>query len=80
MGRARGGLSSKIHALVDAEGRPVTLRLTAGQVHDSADLLGKRIVLIDGPHLARLMIRFEVGCRVEEVLTIKKIDEAFFEG
>lgn len=25
MGRSRGGLTSKIHALVDAEGRPVTL-------------------------------------------------------
>jgi transposase len=32
MGRSRGGLASKLHALVDAEGRPVTLRLTAGQV------------------------------------------------
>ncbi|WP_096700012.1 IS5 family transposase [Magnetospirillum sp. 15-1] len=37
MGRSRGGLTSKIHALVDAEGRPVTLRLTAGQVHDSVE-------------------------------------------
>ena len=34
MGRSRGGLTSKLHALVDAEGRPVTLRLTAGQVAD----------------------------------------------
>ena len=34
MGRSRGGLTSKIHALVDAEGRPVTLRLTGGQVAD----------------------------------------------
>jgi transposase len=34
MGRSRGGLTSKIHALVDAEGRPVTLRLTAGQIAD----------------------------------------------
>lgn len=34
MGRSRGGLTSKIHALVDAEGCPVTLRLTAGQVAD----------------------------------------------
>ena len=34
MGRSRGGLTSKIHALVDAEGRPVTLTLTAGQVAD----------------------------------------------
>ena len=34
MGRSRGGLTSKLHALVDAEGRPVTLRLTVGQVAD----------------------------------------------
>ena len=31
MGRSRGGLTTKIHALVDAEGRPVRLTLTAGQ-------------------------------------------------
>lgn len=37
MGRSRGGLTSKIHALVDADGRPVTLRLTGGQVHDSRE-------------------------------------------
>jgi transposase len=43
MGRSRGGLTSKIHALVDAEGRPVHLRLTAGQVADctEADALTK---------------------------------------
>ena len=35
MGRSRGGLTTKIHALVDAEGRPVDLVLTAGQAHDS---------------------------------------------
>lgn len=34
MGRSRGGLTTKIHALVDAEGRPVKLKLTAGHVHD----------------------------------------------
>ena len=44
MGRSRGGLTSKIHALVDAEGRPVTLRLTAGQVADCAEAEA----LIDG--------------------------------
>nr|WP_148210531.1 IS5 family transposase [Beijerinckia indica] len=37
MGRSRGGLTSKIHALVDAEGRPVTLRLTGGQVADCTE-------------------------------------------
>lgn len=37
MGRSRGGLTSKIHALVDADGRPVALRLTGCQVHDSQE-------------------------------------------
>ena len=35
MGRSRGGLTTKIHALVDAEGRPVRLELTAGQAGDA---------------------------------------------
>ena len=34
MGRSRGGLTTKIHALVDANGLPVALKLTAGQAHD----------------------------------------------
>ena len=42
--------------------------------------LSKRIVLLDGTKLAQLMIRYEVGCRVEEQLFIKKLDEEFFEG
>lgn len=35
MGRSRGGLTTKIHALVDAEGRPVRLALTPGQAGDA---------------------------------------------
>ena len=39
MGRSRGGLTTKIHALVDALGLPIVLKLTEGQAHDgrSAD-------------------------------------------
>ncbi|GJD41970.1 restriction endonuclease [Methylobacterium bullatum] len=47
---------------------------------ETAEMLSKRIVLIDGQQLARLMIRHSVGCRVEETLTIKKLDEEFFDG
>ena len=42
MGRSRGGLTTKIHALVDAEGLPIALKLTEGQAHDgksAADML-----------------------------------------
>jgi transposase len=34
IGRSRGGLTTKIHALVDALGNPVELMLTPGQAHD----------------------------------------------
>ena len=42
MGRSRGGLTTKIHALVDANGMPIALKLTEGQAHDgrsAADML-----------------------------------------
>jgi transposase len=35
MGRSRGGLTTKIHALVDAKGRPLQIELTAGQAGDA---------------------------------------------
>jgi transposase len=35
MGRSRGGLTSKIHAVVDADGLPVQLAITPGQAHDN---------------------------------------------
>src|SRR5258707_15098681 len=34
IGRSRGGLTTKVHALVDALGNPVNLMLTPGQDHD----------------------------------------------
>jgi len=46
----------------------------------TASDLGSRIVLIDGDRLSRLMIQYNIGCRTEDTLTIKKIDEDFFEG
>src|SRR5215203_2306413 len=40
MGRSRGGLTSKIHAVVDTNGLPIRLALTAGEAHDNR-LAGK---------------------------------------
>ena len=40
MGRSRGGLTSKIHAVVDTNGLPVRFALTAGEAHDNR-LAGK---------------------------------------
>lgn len=46
---------------------------------ETADFLSKRIVLIDGNQLASLMVQQNVGCRIEDTLQIKKVDEEFFE-
>jgi len=45
MGRSRGGLTSKIHAVVDTNGLPVRIALTAGEAHDNrlADKLLSRL-------------------------------------
>lgn len=57
----------------------VTASVFSPSARETAGMLSKRIVLIDGSQLTRLMIRNNVGCRVEEKLEIKKIDEEFFE-
>ncbi|WP_086464958.1 restriction endonuclease [Oceanibaculum nanhaiense] len=62
-----------------AKGLFVTTSGFSASAKQTAESLSKRIVLIDGPQLARLMIRYDVGCRIEETLYIKKIDEDFFE-
>ena len=66
IGRSRGGLSTKIHALVDALGNPLEFLLTAGQAHD---LAGADELL---PHMAasRLIAdkAFDADARVLEPL------------
>jgi transposase len=42
LGRSRGGFSTKVHALVDQEGRPIHVELTPGQQHDST--VAERII------------------------------------
>ena len=36
MGRSRGGLTTKIHTVVDADGLPLRFALSPGQAHDSS--------------------------------------------
>jgi restriction system protein len=57
----------------------VTASTFSSSARDTAGQLSKRIVLINGDQLTRLMIRHGIGCRIEETLYIKKVDEEFFE-
>jgi restriction system protein len=57
----------------------VTASTFSPSARQTAEQLSKRIVLIDGEQLTRLMIRHDVGCRIEETLYVTKVDEEFFE-
>lgn len=62
-----------------AKGLFVTTSTFSSAAKETADFLSKRIVLIDGRQFAKLMIRYNVGCRIEETIYLKKIDEELFE-
>jgi len=62
-----------------SKGLFVTTSTFSASARETAEHLSKRIVLIDGSQMTRLMIRHGVGCRIEETLTIKRADEEFFE-
>lgn len=56
-----------------------TSDFTTSAIQTAKDL-GMRIVLINGKELAKLMLRYNIGSRDEQVLHLKKIDEEFFEN
>jgi restriction system protein len=61
-----------------AKGLFMTTSRFSRSARETAEALSKRIVLIDGKQLASLMIRHNVGVRIEETLHLKKVDEDFF--
>lgn len=62
-----------------AKGVFVTTSQFTEAARETADLLSKRIVLIDGLQLARLMLHYDVGCRVVESFHLRAVDEDFFD-
>ena len=56
----------------------VTTSYFPSTAYDFITRVSKRVVLIDGPELASLMIRHRVGVRVKDTYEVKKIDEDYF--
>ena len=56
----------------------VTTSIFSPAATETAQFLSKRIVLIDGEQLTKLMIRHNVGCRVEDTLQIKTNGRGLF--
>lgn len=55
-----------------------TAKYSRGAI-EYAEAVSSRVVLIDGPRLASLMIRYGVGVQVKRTVSIVEIDEDFFE-
>ena len=60
MGRSRGGLTSKIHAVVDANGLPVHLALTPGEAHDN-----RLCSVLPSASLPQTVSKWRIGALVE---------------
>lgn len=55
-----------------------TAKFSSGAVQYADNLLGVKVVLVDGTTLTKLMIKHNVGVSVEHTYEIKRIDSDFF--
>ena len=55
-----------------------TARFSAGALQYVSNLLGAKVVLVDGSTLTKLMIKHNVGVSLEQVYEVKRIDSDFF--
>ncbi len=72
------GFAGSLESVKATKGVFVTTSYFTAPAAAFAEKIARRIVLIDGDQLARLMVRYDVGVRVEETLHLKKTDEDFF--
>ena len=55
-----------------------TAKFSSGALQYASNLLGAKVVLVDGSTLTRLMIKHNVGVSLEQVYEVKRIDTDFF--
>ena len=55
-----------------------TAKFSSGALQYANNLLGVKVVLVDGSALMKLMIKHGVGVSIEQVYEVKKIDSDFF--
>lgn len=56
----------------------ITTSAFSSEAHDYVARIEKKIILIDGPHLARLLFDHNVGVRAKDVYEVKEVDEEYF--
>lgn len=68
-----------LHGAQASRGIFITTSRFSSDARDYAERVNARLVLIDGPELAALMIEHDCGVIVEESFVLKQVDENFFE-
>ncbi|RLP89292.1 restriction endonuclease [Micromonospora sp. BL4] len=67
-----------LHGVQASRGIFITTSRFSADARDYADRVNARLILIDGPEFARLMIEHSCGVVTEETYILKQIDENFF--
>jgi restriction system protein len=77
---SRETIQSFIGALQGASGGVfiTTSNFTTGALEFASKHLSPKIVLIDGPELGRLMLKYEIGVIVRRTYKLMEVDENFF--
>jgi restriction system protein len=86
--RLRPGSTVSVSAVRDFVGALEAHRATKGvfvttgnftsAAHGIVGAISKKIVLINGPQLAQLMVRFNIGTKVTDSLQFKEVDLSYF--
>jgi restriction system protein len=56
----------------------ITTTTFSSEAHDYVRRIEKKIILIDGAHLANLLFEHGVGVRTKETYAVKEVDEEYF--
>ncbi|MEV6849477.1 restriction endonuclease [Actinoplanes sp. NPDC051411] len=67
-----------LHGAQASRGIFITTSRFSAEARDYAERVNARVILIDGPELARLMIEHGCGVVTEATYTLKQVDENFF--
>ena len=68
-----------LHGVSASKGVFITTSAFTPSARDYAKSVSTRIILIDGPRLAGLMIRYGVGVQVTQTYDVVEVDEDFFD-
>ena len=73
------GFVGALHGAQASRGIFISTSSFSADARIYADRVNARLVLIDGPELARLMVEHNCGVKVEETFVLKEVDEDFFD-